>query len=129
VPIERRLNYKAVRSATEIIGKFLMQRHPESITMEWAQQKRTGKVFVDYGQNVRGKTVASVYSPRPDAEATISTPLRWTELGKVYPTDFSLDTLPERIKETGDLWAGILSAKRDLKALLNHISPEDKEKD
>ena len=67
VPITRRLNYKAVRSAAEIIGKFLVQRHPREITTEWAQEKRTGKVFMDYGQNVRGKTLASVYSPRPDA--------------------------------------------------------------
>ena len=67
---------------------------------------------------MRGKTLASIYSPRPAVEATISTPLRWEELGKVYPTDFSLVNLPDRLKETGDLWADILSAKRDLNKLL-----------
>ncbi len=118
VPIMRRLNYKAVRSASEIVGKFLVQNHPQDITTEWAQEKRKGKVFMDYGQNVRGKTLASAYSPRPAPDATVSTPLRWEELGKVYPTDFTLGTLPERLKETGDLWAGILSAKQDLNKLL-----------
>lgn len=117
VPITRRLNYKAVRLAAEIMGKFLVQRHPREITTEWSQEKRKGKVFIDYGQNVRGKTLASVYSPRPAQDAAISTPLRWEELGKVYPTDFTLMTLPRRLKETGDLWSGILSAKQDLNKL------------
>jgi bifunctional non-homologous end joining protein LigD len=122
VPIVRNLDYKAVRSAAETIGKFILQRHPAEITMEWTQKKRAGKVFVDHGQNVRGKTLASVYSPRPDSEASVSTPLRWEELGKVYPTDFSLLTLPDRLKETGDLWANILSVKRNLKELLKRGS-------
>jgi bifunctional non-homologous end joining protein LigD len=117
VPITRRLNYKAVRSAAETIGKFLLQRHPKEITTEWAQEKRKGKIFIDYGQNVRGKTLACAYSPRPTPEAAISTPLRWEELGRVYPTDFTLTTLPRRLEETGDLWADILSAKQDLKKL------------
>ncbi|MFH1002802.1 MAG: non-homologous end-joining DNA ligase, partial [Chloroflexota bacterium] len=117
VPITRRLSYKGVRAAAEIVGKFLVQRHPGEITTEWAQAKRRGKVFVDYGQNVRGKTLASIYSPRPDPDAAVSTPLRWEELGKVYPTDFTLMTLPDRLKETGDLWADILSAKQDLSRL------------
>ncbi len=121
VPIVRNLDYKAVRSAAETIGRFLLQRHPSEITMEWTQKKRAGKVFVDHGQNVRGKTLASAYSPRPDPEATVSTPLRWEEMGKVYPTDFSLLTLPDRLKETGDLWANILSNKRNLKELLDKV--------
>ncbi|MBI4289830.1 MAG: DNA ligase D [Chloroflexi bacterium] len=119
VPVTRRLDYKALRSAAELIGRFLVQRHPAEVTMEWSLEKRTGKVFIDYGQNVRGKTLASVYSPRPVPEATVSTPLRWDEIGMVYPTDFSLLTLPDRLKVTGDLWARLLSrARRDLGAVL-----------
>ncbi len=114
VPIKRLLNYKAVRSAAETIGKYLVQKHPDEITTEWAQEKRKGKIFIDYGQNVRGKTLASVYSPRPSPDAGVSTPLRWEELGKVYPTDFTMTTVPDRLKKTGDLWADILSAKQDL---------------
>jgi bifunctional non-homologous end joining protein LigD len=121
VPIARNIDYKAVRSAAETIGRFLLQRHPAEITMEWTQKKRVGKVFVDHNQNVRGKTLASAYSPRPDPEATVSTPLRWEELGKIYPTDFSLLTLPDRLKESGDLWANILSARRNLKELLGKV--------
>jgi bifunctional non-homologous end joining protein LigD len=117
VPIIRRFNYKSVRSTAEIIGKFLVQRYPSEITTEWAQEKRKGKIFIDYGQNVRGKTLASVYSPRPVPDAPVSTPLRWEELGKVYPTDFTLMTVPARLEKTGDLWLDILSAKKDLNKL------------
>jgi len=118
VPILRNLDYAAVRAAAETIGRFLLREHPADVTMEWTVDKRTGKVFFDHNQNARSKTLASVYSPRPLPEATVSMPLRWDELGDVYPTDFTLLTAPKRIAETGDLWAGILDAKRDLAALL-----------
>jgi bifunctional non-homologous end joining protein LigD len=118
VPIVRNLDYKAVRSAAETIGRFVLQDHPSDVTMDWAVEKRNGKVFIDYNQNVRGKTLAAAYSPRPAPEATVSTPLRWEELGKVYPTDFTIMTVSRRLKEMGDLWSDILRAKRDVKEIL-----------
>ena len=117
VPIIRRFDYKTVRSTAEIIGKYMVQKYPDEITTEWAQEKRKGKIFFDYGQNVRGKTLACAYSPRPAPDAAVSAPLRWEELGKVYPTEFTIKTLPARLKKTGDLWADILSAKQDLEKL------------
>jgi len=117
VPIKRNFNYASVRATAKTIGQYLVQRHPEDVTTEWAQEKRKGKIFIDYAQNVRGKTLASAYSPRPAPGAPVSTPLRWEELGKVYPTDFDLKTVPERLKKTGDLWADILKAKKDLNRL------------
>ncbi|MDD5191159.1 MAG: DNA ligase D, partial [Dehalococcoidales bacterium] len=115
VPIIRRLDYTAVRAAAETIAKYLEQKHPEKITTEWRQEKRRGKIFIDFNQNVRGKTLASIYSPRPGPEAGISTPLRWEELGKIYPTDFNFTSLPSRLQKTGDLWADILDAKQELR--------------
>jgi bifunctional non-homologous end joining protein LigD len=117
VPIIRNLDYKAVRAVAETIGKYLAGQYPDDITVEWAQEKRRGKVFVDYGQNVRGKTLAGVYSPRPSAHAAVSTPLDWSELGKVYPTEFTMLTLPARLEKKGDIWADILAAKHDLTRL------------
>jgi bifunctional non-homologous end joining protein LigD len=114
VPIIRRFDYKSVRATAKTIGEYLVQRHPDEITTEWAQEKRRGKIFVDYAQNVRGKTLAAAYSPRPAPGGPVSTPLRWDELGRVYPTDFTLKTLPDRLKKTGDLWGDILAAKKDL---------------
>lgn len=118
VPIQRDLEYDAVRSACETIGRFLLRQHPREITMEWAVKRRTGKVFFDHNQNARGKTLASVYSPRPLPEAAVSMPLRWDELDRVYPTDFTILTAPQRLAEVGDLWGGILDAKHDLQAFL-----------
>jgi bifunctional non-homologous end joining protein LigD len=118
VPVIRDLDYKELRYSAELIGRFLLQSHPDDITLQWKVEKRAGKIFFDYGQNVRGKTLASAYSPRPAPEATVSTPLRWNELGKVYPTDFTILTLPDRLQKTGDLWTDLISAKRDLRKIL-----------
>jgi bifunctional non-homologous end joining protein LigD len=114
LPVVRELDYKAARHAAETIGQFLMQRHKNEITLEWAVEKRKGKVFIDYGQNVRGKTLASVYSPRPNEEAAVSFPLHWDELGKSYPTDYTILTVPDLLKERGDVWRNILDIKNDL---------------
>lgn len=118
VPILRQLDYDAVRSLTETIGRFVVQGHPSEITMEWAVEKRRGRIFLDYNQNARGKTLAAPYSPRVAAEATVSMPLRWEELGEVYPTDFTILSAPGRLARIGDLWSGIVEAKVDLGALL-----------
>ncbi|MCH8813646.1 MAG: DNA ligase D [Chloroflexi bacterium] len=125
VPILRQLDYGAVRSACETIGKFLVRAHPRDITMEWAVNKRTGKVFFDHNQNVRGKTLASLYSPRPSANGGVSMPIHWDEVGEVYPTDFTILTAPARLEQTGDLWADILKEKHDLEKLLGSIESED----
>jgi bifunctional non-homologous end joining protein LigD len=86
--------------------------------MDWAVVKRTGKVFLDHNMNARSKTLASIYSPRVAAEASISTPLRWDELHNIYPTDFTMRTVPKRLEQIGDLWADILEHKNDLQKLL-----------
>ncbi len=118
VPILRRLDYGAVRAAAETIGRFLLREHPREVSMDWAVEKRSGKVFFDHNQNARGKTLASVYSPRPLPEAAVSMPLLWDELKDIFPTDFAILTAPDRLAEVGDLWAGILDAKNDLEATL-----------
>ena len=118
VPIVRQYDYKAVRKVCETIGGFLLRQRPRDVTMEWSVEKRTGKIFFDHNQNSRGKNMASIYSLRPLPGAPVSTPVRWDELERVYPTDFTIDTVPERVAEIGDLWAGILDSKHDLQRLL-----------
>jgi bifunctional non-homologous end joining protein LigD len=118
VPILRQIDYDAVRSACRTICDFLLRQHPRELTMEWSVEKRAGKVFLDHNQNARGKTLASVYSPRPLPEAAVSMPLRWDELGEIYPADFTILSAHDRLAQVGDLWAGILDAKHDLQALL-----------
>lgn len=118
VPVVRHYTYDQIRAAAEVVGRYLMQQHPDDITMEWATSKRTGKVFFDHNQNTRGKTLAAQYSLRPTRGATVSAPVSWQELERVYPTDFDIDTVPERLAKAGDLWSGILDAKQDLRALI-----------
>jgi bifunctional non-homologous end joining protein LigD len=114
----RRLDYEAVRAVAHTISGYLEKKHPQEVTLKWPVAERRGKVFVDYNQNARGKTLASVYSPRPTVAASVSLPLEWEELGKVYPTDFNILNVSERLAETGDIWADILKARSDIKGLL-----------
>ncbi len=118
VPVLRQYNYRTARKTCELIGRFLLQQAPRDVTMEWSVNKRTGKIFLDHNQNTRGKNMASIYSVRPAPGAPVSTPVRWEELGEIYPTDFTIDTVPERIEKMGDLWADILLSKHDVKRLL-----------
>jgi bifunctional non-homologous end joining protein LigD len=118
VPVLRQHTYDEIRAASATVGQFMVQQYPDDLTMEWQTGKRTGKVFFDHNQNTRGKTLAAEYSLRPSPSAAASAPVTWEELAHVYPTDFDIDTLPERLLKVGDLWSGILDAKQDLKALI-----------
>ncbi len=119
VPIAREYDYGVTRKACELIGRFLLRQRPRDITMEWSVSKRAGKIFLDHNMNVMGKNMASIYSLRPLPGAPVSTPLRWDELGSVYPSDFTIDTVHERLAAAGDLWSDILDAKHDLRRLLD----------
>ena len=121
VPILRHYDYGTTRKTCELIGRFLMQQLPKDVTMEWTVSKRTGKIFLDHNQNVRTKNMASVYSLRPLPAAPVSTPVGWDELDRVYPMDFTIETVPERVKAMGDLWGGILEGKHDLQRLLETV--------
>lgn len=118
VPINRELRFDETHALSETLSSFLARQHPGLVTTEWAVTKRRGKVFADYNQNGRGKTLASIYSPRVLPSAAVSMPVRWDELGSAFPTDFTLTTAPERLRAVGDLWSGILDAKHDLAAAL-----------
>jgi bifunctional non-homologous end joining protein LigD len=121
VPIKNEYTYDQTRSFAEIIGKMLMSRFPKKITMEWNTAKRTGKVFFDYNQNSRGKTIASVYSVRPTSSATVSMPVRWDELDSIVPKDFTLLRLPDIMRKKSDPWRGVLENKQDMNTILSSI--------
>jgi bifunctional non-homologous end joining protein LigD len=114
VPVIRSLNYDALREIAENVGKHLMSEHPNDITMEWSVSKRTDKIFFDHKMNGRGKTLAGPYSPRNSLEASVSTPIDWSEVPDVYPSDFTIFTVPERLHKKGDPWQDILSHRNDL---------------
>jgi bifunctional non-homologous end joining protein LigD len=114
VPIERTVTFDEARSICEAVGRHLLREHPKDITMEWATQKRTGKIFIDYNMNVRGKTLNSAYSPRGVSGAPVSMPLSWEELEAAEPMDFTITNTPDRLDKTGDRWHDIDQVKQSL---------------
>ena len=113
VPIKRTIDFDAAREISELVGRHLMRQHPKDITMEWSVPKRTGKIFMDYNMNVRGKTLNVAYSPRGASGAPISMPLTWDELAAAHPLDFRITNLGERLAK-GDRWRDALKAKQSL---------------
>jgi bifunctional non-homologous end joining protein LigD len=122
LPIVRQIDYDSARSIAETIGQYALQQWPREVTLEWSVPKRTGKIFFDYNQNSRGKSLASIFCPRRHPLGTISMPVEWDELEKIYPTDFTLRTVPDMLQRNGDPWARILSSKQDLDRLLQRQS-------
>jgi bifunctional non-homologous end joining protein LigD len=114
VPIERSVTFDAAREICESIGRHLLRQHPKEITMEWAVQKRTGKIFIDYNMNVRGKTLNVAYSPRGVAGAPVSMPLSWEELQSAEPQHFHITNAMQRLEKTGDRWHDLPTSKQDL---------------
>jgi len=119
VPIERTLDYEAARKVSEMVGRHLLRQHPQDITMEWSISKRTGKIFIDYAMNVRGKTLNVAYSPRALPGAPVSMPLTWEELEGAHPLDFTVTNASQRLAETGDRWQDALTAKHSIERALD----------
>jgi bifunctional non-homologous end joining protein LigD len=124
IPIVRSIDYATVRALSEIICRQILKDHPDEVTMDWLIVKRTGKIFMDHNMNARSKSLASIYSPRVHPLACVSTPLAWNELSDVFPSDFTMRSLPTRLAMRGDLWCDILQHKRDLKLLLTGNSED-----
>jgi bifunctional non-homologous end joining protein LigD len=122
LPIVRKFDYDAARSIAETIGRYVLQQWPKEVTLEWSVPRRTGKIFFDYNQNSRGKSLASIFCPRRHPMGTVSMPVTWDQLEKIYPTDFTIHTVPGVLEENGDPWAKVLSSKQDLDALLQRQS-------
>jgi DNA ligase D len=109
VPIEPRWTFTQARRATIALGRELERRLPDQVTVKWWKEERGAKIFVDYNQMARDRTIASAYSVRPNRRATVSAPLRWEELGRVQPDDFDVTTMPTRFAQVGDLYAPLVA--------------------
>ena len=118
VPIERTVTFDTVRQLCEMVGTHVLKAHPKEVTLEWSVGKRTGKIFIDYNMNVRGKTLAAAYSPRGSPGAPISMPLTWDELDRAVPGDFSMGSVIPRLEKAGDRWHDWRSTKQNLARIL-----------
>jgi bifunctional non-homologous end joining protein LigD len=101
VRIDRRWTYPEVRRAALALARDVEQRAPEIATSKWWKEERHG-VFIDYNQNAKDRTVASVFSVRPTPDARVSTPLTWDEVPDVEPGELRLDTVPGLVERRGD---------------------------
>jgi bifunctional non-homologous end joining protein LigD len=113
VPIERGPTQKQVWGFAKELSHALAAQAPKLITAVYKVANRPkGRVLVDYNQNAWGRTLASIYSVRPQPKATVSTPVNWSELERgVSIDDFRIDNVPARLRRVGDLWKPLL-AKR-----------------
>ncbi|MBK0394769.1 non-homologous end-joining DNA ligase [Ramlibacter algicola] len=109
--------FDEVRRAALALAREVERRAPDLATAAWWKEERRG-VFVDYNQNAKDRTVASAYSVRPKPDARVSTPLTWDELPLCNPADFTLLTVPARLKAMGDPHAGIDDAPGSIESLL-----------
>jgi DNA ligase D-like protein (predicted polymerase) len=118
VRIEPRWTFEDVRHAAIGVGRAL-ERRDAGVTTAWWKEERGERIFVDFNQNNRDRTIASAYSLRPVPGAPVSTPLTWDELaGLASPRELNLVTVPPRLAERGDAWAEIDDVHHSLDPLL-----------
>jgi DNA primase len=89
------------------------------VTTKWWKEERGERIFVDYNQNARDRTIASAYSVRPKPGAPVSAPVTWDELAEVAPEDFTVATMPARFAEVGDRHSAIDDTAYSLQPLLD----------
>ena len=112
VPMAPDTPYGAGLVFSQIVATRVANSHSKEATVERSIAARGRRIYVDYLQNIRGKTLACAYSARANAFAGVSTPLTWDEVeGDVSPQDFTVPTFAARLAEVGDLWAGLHKAK------------------
>ncbi|MFG6403960.1 non-homologous end-joining DNA ligase [Microbacterium sp. P04] len=117
-PIEPTHEFLDVRHAVIAAARELERRMPEQVTTHWWKEERGERIFVDFNQANRDRTMAGAYSPRALAGATVSMPVRWDTLDTVDPAAFTVRTVPEILAADGDAWRGFLDAPGRIDTLL-----------
>ena len=123
IPLAEGTTYESGQLLCQIIATAVASQHPRVATVERAVAKRGRTVYVDYLQNIEGKTLACAYSARASQFAGVSTPLHWHELDQDFrPEDFTLENAPARFEAVGDLWNPILQGPpADLRAVIERL--------
>jgi DNA ligase D len=117
-PIVPDWEFLEVRHAVIAAARELERRMPDAVTTSWWKEERGEKVFVDFNQANRDRTIAGAYSPRALPHASVSTPIRWDELATCDAKQFTVLTVPERLRTTGDPWADFHAAPGRIDTLL-----------
>ena len=123
--IEPLWEFPVVRRCALAFAREVERRLPELVTTAWWKEERGERVFIDYNQNARDRTIASAYSVRGRPDATVSAPVTWDELPDVETENFTLASMPARFARLGDVQAGIDDAVCDLRVLLEWVEREE----
>jgi DNA ligase D len=118
-PIDAKHEFLDVRHAVIAAARELERRMPDTVTTAWWKEERGEKMFVDFNQANRDRTMAGAYSPRALAHASVSTPVSWDELPTVDPRAFTIRTVPARLRDVGDPWASFSEAPASIQPLLD----------
>jgi bifunctional non-homologous end joining protein LigD len=120
VPIKPEYTYKQIVPFAKILATIVAERNPKDATVRrMTRDRKSDQVYIDYLQNIEGKSLASPYSVREKPHATVSAPLEWKEITKKLSLDmFTIETMPERIKKKGDLFADVLKNRQSLSSAM-----------
>jgi bifunctional non-homologous end joining protein LigD len=122
VPLGAGVSFATARALADLLGRLIVQEHPETATMERVVKKRGDKVYVDTGQTGPTRTIVAPYSVRAYPGATVSTPLLWDEVTpQLDPSRFTIKSVPARFAEGGDPMAPMLAATPDVPAAVGKL--------
>jgi len=127
VRIEPTHGFKEVRRAALAFAREVERRIPEQATTAWWKEERGEKVFLDFNQNAKDRTIAAAYSVRGFPHGPVSAPVTWDELPDVETEDFTIATMPGRFAERGDLHAGIDDVHYDIAPLLEWSARDERD--
>lgn len=126
VPVRRCYSYSQVQNFVKLIETYIYSQNPDITSLERSPSARRGKIYLDYLQNAKGKTMASVYSIRPRLGAPVSAPLAWDELhAGLDPRKFTLRTMRRRLERKGDLWQHIFKHRVDMQKVLSTLKEQE----
>lgn len=124
VRIKTDWDFVTVRRAGIALAREVERRAPDAVTTSWWKEERGRRVFIDFNQNARDRTLASAYSVRATPTATVSTPLTWDELAGADPDDYTISTVPQLVAGRDDPWAEIDSIGHSIATLLDMVAAD-----
>jgi DNA ligase D len=124
--IEPSWTFPEVRRCALAFAREVERRAPGLVTTAWWKEERGERVFIDYNQNARDRTIASAYSVRARHDAAVSAPVTWDELPDVETEDLTMTTMPDRFARLGDVHAPIDEAVNDLRVLLEWVGRDER---
>jgi len=127
VPVRPEWDFIQARRAVIAFGRELGRRMPDQVTVDWWKEERGERIFIDFNQMARDRTIACAYSIRPTPRALVSGPVTWDELSDVTPADFDVATMPARFAEVGDLHAAVAEQAYTLDAVLEQADKDDRD--